>query len=73
MLWNDYSFCLKVVFYQATFIVFILQPMPLSNLSIRTIFYDSCSKLFLTHPALCGRRLVYATQCFCGVSLSCKN
>ena len=46
--------------------------MPLSNLSIRAIFYDGISKLFLTHPAFCGRRLVYATQCFCGSLLVVK-
>ncbi|WP_301922296.1 hypothetical protein [Ferruginibacter sp.] len=49
---------LEEVFHQATFFVFILQPMPLPNLPTRAFLYDSFSKLFLTHPAFCGRRLV---------------
>ena len=50
MLWNDDSFYFKVVFYQATFFIMILQPMPLPNLPIRAVAYNNFSKPVLMCP-----------------------
>jgi hypothetical protein len=48
MLWNDYSFYLKVVFYEAAFFVIILQLMPLPNLPRQVL----CAGTFSIHALM---------------------
>ena len=66
MLWNDYSFCVKVVFYQATFFIIILQPMPLPNLPTLVLYVGKFSKPVLMVQCIDEPRLGLTTAHFCG-------
>ena len=53
MLWNEDSFYLKVVFYQATFFAIILQPMPFPNLPTQVLCAGKLSKPVLKYLYIC--------------------